>query len=218
MAKPGTKKRIQAAADLIESLGFAVTLDVFSSIETAIAGAHLNTIASMGLVQGSAEQEVRTPASIIARVCQAFRLTGAPVFVPGIIALDPCAPTYSPPSFFAERYVREAENGLLIEWVDRTFVNPPFEDLIPWLEKAMIAAAQGHRIVLLVPLRSHRPWFRAAMRSTRSRERGGVSLHGGGVVFEGGVRFEGHKANAPFPLVLLCWNCIVPGDTTGDIS
>lgn len=43
-----------------------------------------------------AEQEIRTPPSIIRRVEAAFR---------GPIALDPCAPSFSDPTFFSERYV-----------------------------------------------------------------------------------------------------------------
>jgi hypothetical protein len=142
------------------------------------------------LTAGTSEQEVRTPGEIIARVSEAFGGLG--------IALDPCAPTRSDPSFYAERYVREAENGLAVPWVDRTFVNPPFNDLVPWLEKAQTEAARGLRIVLLVPFRSHRAWFTRALASADS------------VTLEPGVRFVGFPTAFPAPIALLSWGCVVP--------
>lgn len=54
-----------------------------------------------------AEQEIRTPPSIIRRVEAAFR---------GPIALDPCAPSFSGPTFFAERYVRDPRFEPGAEW------------------------------------------------------------------------------------------------------
>lgn len=146
---------------------------------------------------GEIDQEIRTPAEIIARVLVAFGGQG--------IALDPCAPTRSDPSFAADRYVREAENGLAIPWGDRTFVNPPFDPLEPWLAKAQAEAARPRafleaprRIVLLVPWRSHRAWFRRAIASADS------------VTIEPIVRFHGFKAGFPAPIALLSWGCVVP--------
>lgn len=138
-----------------------------------------------------AEQEVRTPPDVIARVVAAF---GGQA-----IALDPCAPTRSDPAFFAERYVREAENGLGLVWVDRSFFNPPFADLRPWLEHARTCAAAGARIVGLVPARTHRAWFQDAMISARA------------TTFLGGVKFVGHKTPFPAPLCLISWNCVCNG-------
>lgn len=144
------------------------------------------------LNQGPIEQEVRTPPNIIARVVRAF---GGPV------ELDPCAPTRSEPSFFARRYVREAENGLLIPWIDKTYVNPPFDDLETWLRKMREEASRGHRLVGLVPWRSHRDWFLEAL-ETNPRPT---------VTFEPGVRFVGFKGIFPAPIALLAWHCVVPG-------
>jgi hypothetical protein len=139
---------------------------------------------------GEIDQEIRTPGEIIARVVMAFGGRE--------IALDPCAPTRSDPSFYAERYVREAENGLAVPWVDRTFVNPPFDPLEPWLEKAQAEAKRGIRIVVLAPWRTHRPWFRTALASADS------------VTIEPLVRFCGFRAGFPAPIALLSWRCVVP--------
>ena len=148
---------------------------------------------------GEIDQEIRTPAEIIARVLVAFGNLG--------IALDPCAPTRSDPSFAAERYVREADDGLSVPWVDRTFANPPFDPLEPWLEKAVAEAARPsatpRRIVVLAPWRSHRAWFRRALASADS------------VTIEPIVRFHGFRAGFPAPIALLAWGCTVPPSADG---
>lgn len=139
---------------------------------------------------GNSEQEVRTPPYVIRIVMRAFA---------GGIALDPCAPTRAQPSFEAARYVREAEDGLALPWVDRTYVNPPFGNLAPWLAKASIEGSPQCRIVMLVPVRTHRRWFRSALRS--------ADASGGGIFFLDPVKFLGHSAGFPAPLCLMAWGC-----------
>lgn len=133
-----------------------------------------------------AEQEVLTPPSVIAIVEDLFQ---------GPIALDPCAPSHTPPIFKAERYVTIEEDGLSIEWVNKTYVNPPYNDLRPWLSKAMETAKSGHKVILLVPVRTWRKWFYEAMADCDH------------IVWLPPVAFAGHKQAFPFPLCLLCWNC-----------
>lgn len=137
---------------------------------------------------GSPPQEVLTPPWLAARMARAFG---------DHIALDPTAPSLSEPSFFAERYVREAEDGLSIPWVDRTYVNPPFDNLQPWLLKASAEAQRGIRVVVLAPFRSHRSWFRTALLSAKR------------ATLLDGVAFVGHSSPFPAPLALLTWNCVV---------
>lgn len=196
-----------------------------------------------------AEQEIRTPPSIIRRVEAAFR---------GPIALDPCAPSFSTPMFFAERYVRDprfepgaiwthaaegefrvydrrpggvwgrwidddvhdeiapasmldpkgswrfvsspAPSGLGVEWPDRTFVNEPFADLEEWLAKFVREFDRDPlaRRVMLVPWRSHRPWFVDAIERSNAW-----------IAFEPLVRFAGYKAGFPMPIALISTACRV---------
>lgn len=160
------------------------------------------------------EQEVLTPPELIHAIVRAFG---------GGIELDPCAPSVQAPSFQATNRVRYGwgANGLGglepdLEWPDRTFVNPPFEELAPWLEKARIwgACSRGgfsstlpdamepRRLALLCPLRSHRPWFRAAAAH--------AAEHGGGLTLLPGIKFVGHKSIFPAPLCLLSWGVVIP--------
>ena len=147
-----------------------------------------------GLNDGKRPQEILTPPDIIERIVQAF---GGP------IGLDPCSPSKTEPSFYAALRYTEAENGLASQWLDRTFFNPPFDDLAPWLEKAATEAADGKKIVGLVPWRSRRRWFQRWVATSTA------------VTFEGPVKFVGHKAAIPVDIVLVAWNCIVPGSMIG---
>jgi len=139
------------------------------------------------------EQEVLTPEHVIERVVTCF---GGP------IALDPCSPTIKEPSFYARARYREADNGLTRDWVDDTFVNPPFGTLKEWLEKVRVEAARGLRIVLLSPFRSNRAWFRLTMQQADT------------ISFEDAMNFHGRKDKIPVPICLMSFNCQIDGPLT----
>lgn len=52
----------------------------------------------------------------------------------GSFDLDPCA-AGAFPSRVAPRYFTKDLNGLTQQWVGRVFMNPPFSDTRPWIEK-----------------------------------------------------------------------------------
>lgn len=56
-----------------------------------------------------------------------------------------------------ERAVRLPEDGLAVKWVDRTFCNPPYGALEPWLRDTDVE----DRVIWYVPYRPQRRWFRA---------------------------------------------------------
>lgn len=100
------------------------------------------------------------------------------------IALDPCG---SPDGIVrADRIVLLPEDGLEVEWPARTFVNPPFGKLKPWLAKW----AAADECVLLTPVRTHRKWFREALAE-------------GKVVWLNPIAFLGYVSTFPAPLALL---------------
>lgn len=49
--------------------------------------------------------------------------------------LDVCAPSGGLPWIPAARSIDEAENGLAIEWVGRVWMNPPYSNPTPWIDK-----------------------------------------------------------------------------------
>jgi len=83
------------------------------------------------------------------------------------------------------------QDGLLRPWGDRTYVNPPYSRPLPWIQKAIIEAQQGKRVVMLLRHDSSTEWWRM--------------LHEAGAHFFayiGRMRFS-ESGHAPFPSVLV---------------
>jgi hypothetical protein len=76
--------------------------------------------------------------------------------------------------------------GLTAPWVDATFINPPFNVLKLWLLKSLEETCDH---VMLVPVRTHRPWWRDWAIASE-------------VVYLDPVKFEGHDQSFPAPLCL----------------
>ncbi len=51
------------------------------------------------------------------------------------------------------------ENGLTIDWKDRTFVNPPYSKPLNWVEKAIYENSKGKTIALLLRVDTSTQWF-----------------------------------------------------------
>lgn len=79
-------------------------------------------------------------------------------------------------------------NGLMREWKSPCFVNPPYSEIGPWMEKAMIESKAGKTVVLLVPSRTDTRWWHDyAMKAREIR------------FIRGRLKFCGAKTGAPFP-------------------
>lgn len=91
-------------------------------------------------------------------------------------------------------------DGLVIDWGDSNFVNPPYgRGLIHWLEKGFAENRKGKTVVFLLPSRTDTKWFHEyglkadEIRFIKSR-----------------LKFGSAVNNAPFPslvLVLAGINC-----------
>jgi len=57
-------------------------------------------------------------------------------------------------------------SGLSMTWYGNVFVNPPYSNIMPWVEKAISELYSGGvgKIVMLVPAATDTAWFRAAFR------------------------------------------------------
>lgn len=110
------------------------------------------------------------------------------------IELDPCASPRKAHHFARENYTRR---GLDLPWRDRTYANPPYSGLGDWLAKAAEEAANGYRIRLLGPWRSHRLTFCAA-------------LFAADIVLLKAFPFHGQKETSPFPCFVASWGCPAP--------
>lgn len=50
-------------------------------------------------------------------------------------------------------------DGLLIEWPDKTFINPPYSDPFPWVVKAIEESKKGKTVALLLKLDCSTQWY-----------------------------------------------------------
>jgi hypothetical protein len=129
-------------------------------------------------------QDIRTPKALLTDVAIAFG---------GKILLDAADALAQTPAMM--HYTGgPGSDGLVEPWADGTYLNPEYKDLKVWLEKTLREAKQRKRIIVLCPVRPHRPWFRRAMRAAQS------------IVYLNPLKFEGYKQAFPAPLCLLCYN------------
>ena len=81
---------------------------------------------------------------------------------------DPC-PLNDVPAF----------DGLKIPWKLRTYVNPPYSDPLPWVEKAIQESKKGNVVVMLLRADSSTRYFQ------RCQEEGEVLYFGRRIKFNG---------------------------------
>lgn len=137
------------------------------------------------------DQSVFTPVEILDAIRHVW---------PEGIAMDPCGHPDAPIQADDPVYGRTGGqiDGLEIPWPQRTYANPPFNELKAWLKKAAMEAcrmqASGYApdVMLLAPVRTHRVWF---------WDLGMVSS----MAWLKPVKFHGHKQAFPAPLVMLYW-------------
>ena len=79
--------------------------------------------------------------------------------------------------------------GLVLPWVDRTFFNPPYKDLKLWLARAVEQDTVWS--IGLVPVRTHRKWFREALNACTDLE------------LLNPLKFVGYEQAFPAPLCLM---------------
>lgn len=81
---------------------------------------------------------------------------------------------------------------MMREWLSPCFVNPPYSEIGPWMEKAVLEHTAGKIVVMLVPSRTDtRWWHNHAMLASEIR------------FVKGRLKFGGAKHNAPFPSAIV---------------
>lgn len=157
---------------------------------------------------GKREQTVLTDEPILALLR---------AFWPDGVALDPCAPPEGPITVACDvkrkgkhpsdckhcggagateqhytlapvRAARLPEDGLALTWPTRTFANPPYAKLEPWLLHEQIEP--GAEVLWYVPCRPNRRWWREWSRGLDAL----IALNP--------QRFKGYTCAMPAPLVL----------------
>lgn len=120
----------------------------------------------------------------------------------GPFELDPCA---EPQTAKAPRFFTIRENGLTAIWRGRVFLNPPYSNPTPWLQRAVEHAREGNLVVALLPASTDTNWFHdlvlpnAEVRFIRQR-----------------VRFIGWRGTPiPSPIAPNLWAIFHPGGQHG---
>jgi len=90
-------------------------------------------------------------------------------------------------------------DGLSVEWGQSNFVNPPYKNIIKWMEKAWSELDSGKTSVFLVPSRTDSEWFhKYALNASEIR------------FIRGRLKFGGSPHNAPFPSCIVVFNNAAP--------
>lgn len=80
-------------------------------------------------------------------------------------------------------------DGLLIDWGERCFVNPPYSNIKGFLKKALEELEKSTEIVVfLIPSRTDTKWFHEYLYNKAELR-----------FIKGRLKFGGSKNNAPFP-------------------
>ena len=83
------------------------------------------------------------------------------------------------------------EDGLNMEWGNKNFVNPPFSQLLKWIEKSIEEHKKGKQIILLIPARTDTKAFKKLFE------------YGAVISFIHGRLKYNDKGSAPFPSMLV---------------
>jgi phage N-6-adenine-methyltransferase len=59
----------------------------------------------------------------------------------------------------APNFYTKEMNGLSLPWTGRVWMNPPYSNIRPWLEKAIASREQCEVIVCLLPCATDTKWF-----------------------------------------------------------
>ena len=93
---------------------------------------------------------------------------------------DPCPPN-------------PTEDGLAIDWKERNYVNPPYDNCAKWMQKAVQEKQKGNMTVCLVPARTNTNWFHEW-----------IVPHAAELRFiQNGIKFVGYKRKSPFAVMLV---------------
>lgn len=138
---------------------------------------------------GKSKQDYGTPPEFIAAVEKCF----------GKLVIDLAA---SADNVKAPYYLTAEDDFLKQEWVvgrglpdaSLAWLNPPFENLAPWMAKCKADADKGARIIMLVPASVGSEWFAKY-----------VWGHAAVIVVRPRITFEGCKDPYPKDCMLILW-------------
>lgn len=134
----------------------------------------------------------RTPPEVFAAINAEFRFVG-----------DVAA---SATNALHSRYLTEQQNALQVDWLEHfgpgyVWCNPPYSNIMPWVEKAIEECANGIGTVMLVPADASVGWFKAAQRECTEVR----FITGGRLAFINGATGKPISGN-PKGSIFIIWN------------
>lgn len=81
---------------------------------------------------------------------------GAEAYYGATFDLDPCCTSLSAK---APYYYTEEDDGLALPWFGRVFLNPPYSNITPWLERALEERDHYEYVLALLPACTDTSWF-----------------------------------------------------------
>ena len=149
---------------------------------------------SGGYIAKAARTDWLTPGEVVDVVEEAFG---------GRVDLDPCGNKRSLVGA-RHQYLLPHKDGLHSPWMGKVFVNPPFDNVGDWLEKAWIESqvdrprGQAYECIFLMPSRTDTRSWQAYAATAKAI-----------CFWAGRITFHGAPASAPFPTAFLYWG---PGE------
>lgn len=80
-----------------------------------------------------------------------------------------------------------SSDGLIRDWGDRCYVNPPYSEISKWVKKGFEESQKGKLVVMLIPSRTDTKWWHEYVMKGEIR------------FIKGRLKFGGSKNSAPFP-------------------
>lgn len=94
--------------------------------------------------------------------------------------------------------LRSQINGLETDWIGNIYINPPYSNIAPFIEKGIKEREKGNakKLVYLIPIRSDTKYWHDLIMPFASEIR----------FVKGRLNFNEMKSPAPFPCVLVIFN------------
>lgn len=180
---PRTVHNAEKFADAVDILANLYGEEVKNFILTGKSKLPQKSVIENAAIFTSEKEEWYTPSEIIESVLEVFD---------GEIDTDPCSNSHEKPNVPAKTLFTKDDDGLSQEWFGRTYMNPPYGDVLPqWIEKIVNEYQNGGvtEALVLVPNRSDTRWYRM--------------IHDYPFcAIDGRLKFSGSKNSATFPSVV----------------
>jgi len=94
--------------------------------------------------------------------------------------------------------LRSTSDGLLLDWIGNIYINPPYSNILPFIEKGIAEIRKGNAqtLVYLIPIRSDTKYWHTLIMPLAKEIK----------FVKGRLNFNESKSPAPFPCVLVIFD------------